>query len=204
MTVKIALYARVSRPEQILDNQILVLQSEVAKHEDWVVVDTYTDKASGANQSRPGLDRMMADARKGRFTLIVATKLDRIARSITNMMKLFEELDKLGVGIKFAEQPEIDTTTAMGRLIRVILGAIAEFELELIHERTKDGIARARKEGKIVGRPKSTLSEYQLNKAREILANDPNISQRKLAEQFNGIGRRQLIEGLIEHGIWKR
>ncbi len=201
--VRVALYARVSRPEQNLDNQFLVLHDEVEKNPDWVVVSEYFDKASGSNQSRPGLDHLMDDCRRGMVDMIVATKLDRIARSTLNLAKLCEELDTLNVGLKFVEQG-IDTTTPEGRMVRTMLGAIAEFELELIHSRTRDGQERARREGKVIGRPKNTLSDYQIQKAKSILASDPDISQRKLAEQFDGIGRRQLIEGLKTAGIWTK
>ena len=89
-------------------------------------------------------------------------------------------------------------------MIRTVLGAIAEFELELIHSRTVDGQERARREGKIIGRPQRSLSDYQINKAKEILAQNPDISQRQFAAQFNGIGRRQLIEELRTLGIWTK
>lgn len=203
MTVNVAIYARVSRKEQNLDNQLIVLRDEVARHKDWIVVDEYLDKKSGANQSRPDLDRMMNDARKGKIDMILATKLDRMARSTLNLAKLCEELDKLGVGLKFVEQ-SIDLTTPEGRLIRTVLGAIAEFELELIHSRTKDGQERARREGKVIGRPKNTVSKYQIEKAKQILAENPDISQRQFAAMFEGIGRKQLIEGLRAEGIWTK
>lgn len=202
-TIRVAQYARVSREEQKLENQLLVLEKEVANHPDWIVIETYTDKASGANQNRPGLDRMMADAKAGRFDLIICTKLDRMARSVLNLANLCKELDNEHIGLKFVEQA-IDTTTPEGRMVRTMLGAIAEFELELIHSRTKDGQERARKEGKIIGRPKSTLSDYQIQKAKEILAQNPDISQRQFADQFNGIGRRQLIEELRKLEIWTK
>lgn len=201
--VRVAQYARVSRKEQILDNQLLVLDAEVKRHDNWIVVGTYTDKASGANQHRPGLDEMMEDAKKGKFDLIICTKLDRMARSTLNLANICKDLDDWKVGLKFTEQA-IDTTTAEGRMVRTMLSAIAEFELELIHSRTKDGQARAIAEGKKIGRPKATLSEYQINKAKEILAENPDISQRKFAEQFIGIDRKQLIRELKELGIWTK
>lgn len=201
---RVCLYARVSTLEQNLDNQLLVLQNEVDRHEDWKVVGTYTDKASGSNQNRPGLDAMMNDmVRQKKVDLILCTKLDRFARSVLNLSKTCKELDELKVGLKFTEQ-NIDTTTPEGRMVRTMLGAIAEFELELIHSRTKDGQARARKEGKVIGRPKTSLSDYQIDKAKQILAENPNISQRQFADQFNGIGRRQLIEELRKIGVWTK
>lgn len=200
---KVAIYARVSRPEQILDNQLLVIKRLVDAHPDWEVVETYTDKASGANQNRPGLDRMLADAKEHKFNLILATKLDRIARSVMNLSKLCATLEGLGVGIRFVEQ-DIDTTTPEGRMLRTVLGAIAEFELELIHSRVQDGMERARAEGKVIGRPPATLSPYQIEKARDIIRENPDISQRQLAEQFKGIGRQQLINCLRKEGVWTK
>lgn len=211
--IKIGIYARVSRDEQNLDNQLLILRDAVKDHNDkvredgkgieWITVDEYTDKLSGANASRPGINRLMQDAEDGKIDLILATKIDRIARSSLNLANICAKLDKWQVGLKFIEQP-IDFTSPEGRLLRTFLGAIAEFELELIHSRTKDGQARARKEGKIIGRPKTVLSDYQIQKAREILAANPDISQRQFADQFIGIGRRQLIEELRKLGIWTK
>ena len=178
---KVAIYARVSRPSQILENQLIVIQRLIDAHPDWEVVETYTDKASGANQNRPGLDRLMEDAQNHRFNLVIATKIDRMARSVTNLSRLCNTLDGLGIGLKFAEQ-DIDTTTPEGRMLRTVLAAIAEFELELIHSRVTDGLDRARAEGKTLGRPATKLSPYQLDKAREVIRECPDISQRQLAE----------------------
>lgn len=212
-SINVGIYARVSRDEQNLDNQLLILRDAVKDHNDkvredgkgieWITVDEYTDKLSGANASRPGINRLMQDAEDGKIDLILATKIDRIARSSLNLANICAKLDKWQVGLKFIEQP-IDFTSPEGRLLRTFLGAIAEFELELIHSRTKDGQARARKEGKVIGRPKTVLSDYQIQKAREILAANPDISQRQFADQFIGIGRRQLIEELRKLGIWTK
>lgn len=212
-SINVGIYARVSRDEQNLDNQLLILRDAVKDHNDkvredgkgieWITVDEYTDKLSGANASRPGINRLMQDAEDGKIDLILATKIDRIARSSLNLANICAKLDKWQVGLKFIEQP-IDFTSPEGRLLRTFLGAIAEFELELIHSRTKDGQARARKEGKVIGRPKTVLSDYQIQKAKEILAANPDISQRQFADQFIGIGRRQLIEELRKLGIWTK
>lgn len=203
MTVNVGLYARVSRQEQILENQLIILRKEVEAHPDWVVFDEYTDKCSGATQNRPDLDRLMNDVHKHRIDMILATKLDRMCRSTLNLARICADLEKNHVGLKFVEQ-DIDTTTPEGKMVRTMLGAVAEYELELIHSRTRDGIARARAEGKQIGRPKSVLSEYQIKKAKEILEAEPDISQRKFAERFDGIGRKQLINELEKLGIWTR
>ena len=201
--VRVALYARVSTEEQNLSNQLLILDNEVKRHDNWNVVETYTDKSSGANQNRPGLIKLLEDAQAKKFDLILCTKLDRIARSSLNLMKICNKLDEWSVGIKFVEQ-NFDMTTAEGKLLRNFLSAIAEFELELIHSRTRDGLERAVKEGKTLGRPKTTLSEYQVAKAKELLEANPNISQRQFASNFIGIDRKQLIRELKALGIWTR
>lgn len=196
----VALYARVSTDKQTTDNQILRL-NDWAERSGWEVYDRYIDVASGKLARRPAIDRMLSDAKAHYFNLVVAVKLDRLGRSVVNLRSVVEELTGYGVQIKMLDQ-DIDTTTASGRFMLTILSAVAELERELISERTKDGLARAEKEGKKIGRKKAELSEYQINKAKQILAEDPNISQRKLAEQFDGIGRRQLIECLTTLGLW--
>lgn len=208
-SIKVGLYARVSTEEQNLDNQLLILREEVKRHNEqdkkvqWVIFNEYTDKATGANQNRPGLKKLLEDAKDHRIELILATKIDRIARSTLNLSNTCHKLDEWKVGIKFTEQ-NFDMTTPEGKLLRSFLAAIAEFELELIHSRTKDGQARAIKEGKIIGRPARVLSDYQIEKAKSILAENPDISQRQFADQFQGIGRRQLIEELRKLGIWTK
>ena len=208
-SIKVGLYARVSTEEQNLDNQLLILREEVKRHNEqdkkvqWIIFNEYTDKATGANQNRPGLKKLLEDAKEHRIELILATKIDRIARSTLNLSNTCHKLDEWKVGIKFTEQ-NFDMTTPEGKLLRSFLAAIAEFELELIHSRTKDGQARAIKEGKIIGRPARVLSDYQIEKAKSILAENPDISQRQFADQFQGIGRRQLIEELRKLGIWTK
>ena len=195
----VCLYARVSTAEQETDNQLIRLR-EVAQNRRWTVYKEYVDVASGRNANRPALDEMMKDAKKHRFDKILAVKLDRIARNTINLCNMIQDLALWNVGIEFLDQP-IDTSSPSGKLTIVILGAIAEFERELIVERTKDGLNRARKEGKTLGKPKVTLSDYQREKARRLIAENPNISTRKLAEQFDGISRMTLLKLLKEEGI---
>lgn len=197
--MKVAIYARVSTSEQETDNQLIRLR-EVARNRGWTVYKEYVDVASGRNANRPALNDMLRDAKKHSFDKIIAVKLDRIARNTINLCNMIQDLALWNVGIEFLDQP-IDTSSPSGKLTIVILGAIAEFERELIVERTKDGLNRARKEGKTLGKPKSTLSDYQRDKARRILAENPDISTRKLAEQFDGISRMTLIKLLKEDGI---
>lgn len=197
--MKVGLYARVSTDKQDTDNQMIRLR-EIAQNRGYEVFDEYVDIASGRNANRPNLDRMMKDAKQHRFDKIIAVKLDRIARSVTNLNNLMNDLYAWNVGIEFIDQP-IDTTTPAGKMILTILGAMAEFERELIVERTNDGLKRARKEGKTLGRKNVTLSDYQLEKARSILKDNPNISMNALSKQFTGISRNTLIKCLKEEGL---
>lgn len=197
--MKVGLYARVSTDKQDTDNQMIRLR-EIAQNRGYEVFDEYVDIASGRNANRPNLDRMMKDAKQHRFDKIIAVKLDRIARSVTNLNNLMNDLYAWNVGIEFIDQP-IDTTTPAGKMILTILGAMAEFERELIVERTNDGLKRARKEGKTLGRKTVTLSDYQLEKARSILKDNPNISMNALSKQFTGISRNTLIKCLKEEGL---
>lgn len=199
--MKVGLYARVSTDKQDTDNQMIRLR-EIAQNRGYEVFDEYVDIASGRNANRPNLDRMMKDAKQHRFDKIIAVKLDRIARSVTNLNNLMNDLYAWNVGIEFIDQP-IDTTTPAGKMILTILGAMAEFERELIVERTNDGLKRARKEGKTLGRKTVTLSDYQLEKARSILKDNPNISMNALSKQFTGISRNTLIKCLKEEGLIK-
>ena len=120
-----------------------------------------------------------------------------------NLTSIMQDLEEWNVGVEFLDQP-IDTTTASGRFTTTILAAVAEFERELICDRTKDGQARARLQGKNIGRPQRQLTDYQREKIRRILEDEPDISNYRLAQQFEGISRNTLIklakeEGLLPH-----
>ena len=107
------------------------------------VVQVYEDRSSGARASRPGLDRLLAYARRGKFEVVVAWACDRLARSVTHFLQVLDELNHLGVEfVSFREQ--LDTGGPLGRAMVVIIGAIAELERNLIVERVKAGLRRAR------------------------------------------------------------
>lgn len=195
----VALYARVSTPDQDPDNQLLRLR-QVAEARGYVVYAEYVDVASGACSRRPQLDRMLAAAKAGHIHRILAVKLDRMARSVVNLATVMQQLDIWGVAVELLDQP-IDTSTSTGRLTLTILGAIAEFERELIRDRTMDGQARAVSQGKTIGRPRAELSDYQRQKILEILAEEPGISAYRLAQRFDGISRNTLIRLAKEEGF---
>jgi len=156
--MRAALYARLSKDEEgDLDAQLdrLAVWAQALGHE---VVGTWTDRASGADPVRPGFVRLMEAARKREVDVILVVRLDRIMRSLLNLLSTVTSLDAWGVGLKVLDQP-IDTEGPMGRFMLQVLGAVAEFERELIRERTRDGVARARASGKVLGRPRAVIPE---------------------------------------------
>lgn len=146
-----ALYCRVSTAGQTVEPQRLQLDSYAAAR-GLEVVEVYADEAvSGATARRPALDRMMADARRRRFDVVVVAKLDRIGRSLLNLLELLGELEQLGVDFASVDDA-LDTRTAAGRLFFQIRAAFAEYERALIRERTRAGLAAARRRGVRLGR----------------------------------------------------
>jgi len=136
-------YARVST-----DDQDTTLQVDALKSAGCLKV--FTDKASGSLANRPQLDRMLDQLRKG--DVVVVWRLDRLGRSLKNLIALVEDLADRGVGFRSLSE-SIDTTTANGKLFFSIMGALAEFERDLIRERTMAGLAAARARGRVGGRP---------------------------------------------------
>lgn len=143
-------YARVSTESQNISSQIDLLEKEGCER-------IYKDFASGVRDNRPGLMQMLDVLRKGDTVLIY--KSDRIFRSLKNMVQLIDKFNELGVSFKSLSEPEFDTTSANGKFIIQIFGAVAEFERNLISERTKFGLENARKRKKFLGRPKGAKQE---------------------------------------------
>lgn len=152
---KAALYARVSTSEaegkQNPENQLIRLRA-YAEAREYAETVEYIDHASGADPNRPALLEMMSDARGGELGAIFIVKLDRIMRSTIHLLEVANDLERWGVALVCLDQP-IETNTASGRMLTTIISAVAEFERELIRERTRDGLERARRQGKRLGRP---------------------------------------------------
>jgi DNA invertase Pin-like site-specific DNA recombinase len=145
-----ALYLRVSTVDQHPETQMYDLRG-LAAQRGFEIVHEYTDKISGAKAQRPGLNQLMADARRGKFDVVLTWACDRIARSTRHFLEVLDELNHLGVEfVSFREN--IDTGGPLGRAIVVIIGAIAELERNLIVERVRAGMRRARLEGRQIGR----------------------------------------------------
>lgn len=144
--MKVAIYARVSTDEQTNETQVQACKEWVEKL-DHEIYDVYTDTISGATSSRPELNRLLQDMRHYHFRGIVVTKLDRIGRSLQHLLSLFDEFNKKSVEF-IAVTQNIDTSTAAGKLQLQIMGAFAEFERNIISERTKEGMLTAVNVGK--------------------------------------------------------
>src|SRR5438309_2372974 len=149
--MRAAIYARVSTVDQEPENQLQELRRYVEAR-GWSAVEHVDHGVSGAAERRPALDRLVADARRRRFDVLVCWRLDRLGRNLKHLITLLDELQALGVAfVSLAEG--IDATTPAGKLQMHILGAIAEFERGRIVERVRAGLARARAQGHRLGRP---------------------------------------------------
>lgn len=124
---------------------------QIAAQRGWQLVGEYTDTISGAKARRPGLDRLLADARRRRFEVVLVWAFDRMARSVRHFLEVLDQLNHLSIEfVSFREN--IDTGGPLGRAMVVIVGAIAELERNLIVERVRAGMRRARLEGRHIGR----------------------------------------------------
>jgi DNA invertase Pin-like site-specific DNA recombinase len=155
MTRRAALYLRVSTDKQTVENQELQLR-QVAERRGWDVVGIYDDAGlSGAKgrADRPGLDQMLNDASRRHFDIVLVWAIDRLGRSLIDLLGTIQHLEAVGVDL-YIDQQAIDTTTPMGKLMFQVCGAFAEFERSMIKTRIHAGLKRARAQGKTLGRPK--------------------------------------------------
>ena len=163
---KAVLYMRVSSLDQHPETQLLDLQ-QMAAQRGYEVVKQYTDRISGAKARRPGLDELMHDARRGKFDVVLVWASDRIARSVKHYLEVLDELNRLNIEfVSFREQ--IDTGGPLGRAIVVIIGAIAELERNLIIERVRAGMRRAKLEGRPIGRQPLDLDREAIRRDRRL------------------------------------
>ena len=157
-----ALYLRVSTDGQTVENQRLALR-EVAERRRWDIVQEYVDEGiSGAKGrgKRPGFDQMMKDARRRRFDLVACWAIDRLGRSTATVANTLSELDDLGVSF-FADKEGVDGSTPHGRAMLQMASVFAELERGLIRERVNAGLSRARAQGKVLGRPRTSAKTEQ-------------------------------------------
>lgn len=161
-TSRVALYARVSTADQTTENQLLELR-RYAEARGWTATEYLDHGISGTKERRPALDRLLADARRRRFDVLVVWRLDRLGRNLKHLIMTLDEL--AAVGVAFTSLNEgIDTTTPAGRLQLHLLAAIAQFERDRIRERIGAGLARARAQGQRLGRRRERISERDLER----------------------------------------
>jgi CRP/FNR family transcriptional regulator len=169
-----ALYVRVSTDSQTVENQIRELR-QVAGRRGWDVVEVYSDAGiSGAKgrNGRPGLDSMLKDASRRKFDIVMAWSIDRLGRSLIDLLDTIQHLEACGVDL-YLDQQAIDTTTPMGKLVFQVTGAFAEFERTMIRQRVKAGLKRAVAQGVKLGRPK--IDSTTERKVRKQLAKGVGI-----------------------------
>src|SRR5579872_3280190 len=169
--MRAAIYARVSTSDQ--NNAIQVRElTDYVRHRGWELAGTYEDKLSGARISRPGLDRLMADARQRRFDAVLVWKLDRFGRSLVHCVSGIQELASLGVRfIATSQGLDTDESNPASKLLLHILAAVAQFERELIRERVAAGMrsaqAKGTRSGNPIGRPKVVFDRTEVHKLRQ-------------------------------------
>lgn len=169
-------YARVSTDDQHLDTQLQVLNQAGCRR-------VFQEKVSGAHRQRPELVKMLEHLREG--DTVVVWKLDRLARSTRDLLEIADAIGRAGAGLKSLSEPWADTTSPAGRMVLTVFAGIAEFERELIRERTDTGRIAARKRGVRFGRP-ARLSGEQVALAKRLL--DEGQSAKEVANTF-GVNR---------------
>lgn len=184
-------YARVSTNKQSFDLQIDALQKSGCEK-------SYKEIASGAKSKRPVLDEIIEQLRPG--DILVIWKLDRLGRSLRHLVELVGELMSKDVGLQSINDP-IDTTTPHGRLTFNIFASLAEFERDLISERTQAGLKAARARGRVGGRPRGLSKKASsLAAAAEALYREEKLSTRQIAQTL-GIAKSTLYSYLRHRGV---
>ena len=178
---RVAIYARVSTQNhgQDVTTQTRELE-QFAQARGWHLLDSYLDIGiSGTKDKRPELDRLMADAHKRRFDVVVVWRFDRFARSVSHLLRALETFNALGIAfVSLSEQ--MDTTTPTGKMVFTVLGAVAELERSLIVERVKAGLRNARAKGKRLGRPKKIVDA-----SRIVVLRAEGLSWARVAQHLN-------------------
>ena len=174
--MRAAIYCRVSTSDQSVEMQLRDLR-KLADGRGFEVVKEFCDEGqSGAKSSRPALDKMLADAKAGKFEVILIWRLDRLGRSLANLIRLLEDFQTWNVAlISFSES--LDFTTSMGKLFYQLLGAFSEFERETIRERTRSGLRNAKARGIKLGRRIVPVDLGEVRRMRQAGTSYKTISQ---------------------------
>jgi DNA invertase Pin-like site-specific DNA recombinase len=191
-----ALYCRVSTADQHPETQLYDLR-EMAKQRGFEIAQEYSDVISGVKSKRPGLDQLLADARRHRFDIVLVAAFDRVARSVRHFLEVLDELAHLG--IEFVSLREnIDTGGPLGRAMVVIVGAIAELEKSLIVERVRAGMRRAKLEGRRIGR-----APLDIDRVAVVAGRRAGMSLTKVAKKYH-VSRATVCRLVNESGRLKK
>jgi DNA invertase Pin-like site-specific DNA recombinase len=178
MSARVAIYARVSTVNHGQDASLQTREMrQFAEARGWRLADEYVDSGvSGSKDSRPELNRLMADAHKRRFDVVLVWKLDRFGRSLRHLVNALAEFESLGIAF-VSLSDNLDLSTASGRLMFNIIGAMAEFERELIRERVKAGMKNAKAKGARIGRPRVAVDAGRIAALRASGLSWPKIAR---------------------------
>jgi DNA invertase Pin-like site-specific DNA recombinase len=198
METRVAIYARVSTLNHGQDVNVQLRElRQFSEARGWRVAGEYVDAGvSGAKDSRPELNRLMADAHKRRFDVICVWRFDRFARSVSHLLRALETFKALGIDfVSYSEQ--MDTSTPAGKMVFTVLGAVAELERSLIVERVRAGLRNARAKGKKLGRPRVAVDAARISRLRV-----QGRSIREIAEELGY--SRSLVHKTLANGESRR
>lgn len=194
--MRAALYARVSTNGhgQTVEPQLLELR-EYCERRGWQIAGEFVDQGvSGAKDSRPELNRLMADAHRRLFDAVIVARFDRFARSVSHLLRALETFNALGIAFVSLSE-SIDTSTPAGKLVFTVLGAVAELERSLIAERVRAGLRNARAKGKRLGRPPVLVSASQIARLRA-----QGLGWKPIARRL-GVGVGTVLRAADESGL---
>lgn len=198
MTAKVAIYARVSTTNHGQDASMQTRElRQFAEARGWTVAGEYIDVGvSGTKDSRPELNRLMADAHKRRFDVVCVWRFDRFARSVSHLLRALETFKALGIDfVSYSEQ--MDTSTPAGKMVFTVLAAVAELERSLIVERVRAGLRNARAKGKRLGRPRVAVDAARIARLKA-----QGRSIREIADELGY--SRSLVHKTLANGQSRR
>lgn len=191
--MRAAIYARVSTTNHGQDVNLQLRElREYCERRGFEIAGEYTDSASGAKDSRPELNRLMADVHERKCDAVLVWKLDRFGRSLRHLVNALADLESLGVSF-VSLKDNLDLSTPSGRLMFQIIGAMAEFERALIQDRVKAGLRNARAKGQKLGRPRKVV-----DRARIVRLRAQGRSLREIADEL-GYSRSLVHKTLSDH-----
>jgi DNA invertase Pin-like site-specific DNA recombinase len=206
MTTRVAIYARVSTTNHGQDVGLQTRElRQFAEARPWTVAGEYIDAGvSGAKDSRPELNRLMADAHKRRFDVVCVWRFDRFARSVSHLLRALETFKALGIDfVSYSEQ--MDTSTPAGKMVFTVLGAVAELERSLTVERVRAGLRNARAKGKTLGRPRVVVDAAKIASLRatgaswQTITRELGISAGTAKRAFYGLSKNPSLPASVSH-----